>query len=229
MALDKVDGPPHVGGIDEELPEEASPPVPKQLGGLRQQHGGVRVDLPPVEHLDDGDDVEGVDAGAAGAGEDSDEAVLLEAEGARVEGEGPGDERHADGTPRQRGRHEAADGQRRDLHQHRADAQLGRPVVEELVDEGEQHAGGHPQHPCPERQTRLRRVVGGGHRVPDLLDRVLVHLFRFHSRSLFVGFGHGGALAARPLPLVADDGEFSVSSAVLAGDDRVLHGLLFLR
>jgi hypothetical protein len=58
------------------------------LGGLRQQHGSVGVGLALVEDLDDGDDVEGVDAAAPGAGEDDDEAVLLEAEGARVEGEG---------------------------------------------------------------------------------------------------------------------------------------------
>jgi hypothetical protein len=149
------------------------------LGGLRQQHGSVGVGLALVEDLDDGDDVEGVDAAAPGAGEDDDEAVLLEAEGARVEGEGASaaGERHADRPLWQRGRHKPPDGQRRDLHHHRADAQLGGAVIEELVDEGEHHAGGHPQDPCPERQARLRRVVADWYRVPDLLDRVVVHLF----------------------------------------------------
>ena len=144
------------------------------LGGLGEQHGGVGADLALVEHLDDGDDVHGIDAAGAGAGEDDDEAMLLEAEGPRVEGEGPAAD--AEAPRRLRRRHEAAEGQREDLHHHRADALLRGPVHEELVDEGEEHARREPQHPHPERQARLRRVVGHRHRVPDLLDRVVVHL-----------------------------------------------------
>ena len=175
--LHQVRRPPHVGGVDEELPEEAGPAVPHQLRGLGEQHGGQRVDVPVVEGLDDGDDADGVDGVGAGVGEDGDEDVLLEVEGTRVEGEGaPHD---VDGLGGEARRHELAERQHHDLHGEGGDVQRVLTVPEELVGEGQQRAGEEPQEPGPERQRRQCRVVGDGHRQPDLLDRAVVYLLYF--------------------------------------------------
>lgn len=104
--------------------------------------------------------------------EDGDEHVLLHVEGARVQrelaGPKPWDPKL---SRRQNPSEEAANGQRRHLDGDLCDHQRLRAVGEELVEERHQGAGYHPHEPHPERVHRNRRVVGGPHRQPHLLDR----------------------------------------------------------
>lgn len=129
-----------------------------------------------VEYPDGADDVDGVDAAGAGVGEDGDEDVLLHVERARVEGElppaPPEEDAVGDG-----GGHEVAQRHHRDLGGDGGDGERLLPVPEELVQEGEQHAGGCSQDPHAEGEDGRRGVVIDRHRQGHLLDGRVLFLF----------------------------------------------------
>lgn len=132
-----------------------------------------------VKSLYDGNDVHCVDTARARVCEDGDQHMLLQGEGAGVHREGPARERHVDGCGREGRGHQPAQRKDRDLSTHGRYRNLVLAVAEELVQEGQDHAGRDPEDPCSERQGRLLRVVGDRDREPDLLDRVVVNfLFR---------------------------------------------------
>lgn len=102
-------------------------------------------DAPPIKRLDDIYDTNRISRSAtesaAGIGEDGDQDVLFDVERPRVERHlpvpEPGD---PEGGPGEHRRHEVADRQRRHLHRDLGDHEGLRPVGEELVQEGEEHA-----------------------------------------------------------------------------------------
>ena len=93
------------------------------------------MDLPVVEGLNNGNDVDCVVSAGPGVGEDGDEDVLLEVERPRVQRERPAaGEGHLDGPLGERRRHELADGKDENLRRHGGDVDLVGSVGEELVD-----------------------------------------------------------------------------------------------
>jgi len=125
--------------------------------------------FPSIKGFHDVYDADGVGrAGTEGAtciGEYGDQDVLLHVEGARVEGEAPGPEPgDPEGGGGEERRHEAADGERGDLHGDLTDDKWLGPVGEELVEEGQEGAGEQTQEPHSEGPYRLGRVIGVTHR-----------------------------------------------------------------
>ena len=88
-----------------------------------------------VKRLDDSDNIKRVNTSGAAVGEDGDQHVLFEAEGAGIQGEGPRRHRNRDGLRRQHSSHESSYGERHNLCGNRANANLVLPVTEKLVGE----------------------------------------------------------------------------------------------
>lgn len=175
--LGEVGRPPHLGRVNEEPPQHASPAIAQNLRGEDDEEGAEEAERLLVVGLHDGDGADGVGVAAAvgdaAVGEDGDDDVLLDVEGARVEVEAPeAAAEQPDLAVGQHGRHEAADGEHEDLGQDARDGERLRAVREEGVEEDEHHAGGEPQRPRPECHHRRRRVVRLRHHQRHLLHRV---------------------------------------------------------
>lgn len=126
--------PPHSGGLNQVTAKQPGPAEPEHLGSQNDKQRNKKRQVLLVKKLYSAHYMNGVDVASPGVGENGDEHVLLDIEGARVEREFPFLPLEENAFRNQRC-HEAAERDHRDLSRDRGEGERLPAVPEELVEE----------------------------------------------------------------------------------------------